>query len=324
MKNAYGCVRDLFQLKKKNRNLKVLLSIGGWTYSQAGKFIGPASTDAARKRFAESAVKVMADFGFDGIDIDWEYPTDTVQGGNYALLLKACREALDNYAKRNKQNYHYELTVAASAGAIHYKLQDLKAMDKYLDAWHLMTYDYSGTWDTTVGHQANVFKDPKNKGATKFDSDSAIRDYISSGVSPSKIVLGLPLYGRAFGNTQGLGKPFSGPGRGPMESGMWPYKALPAKGARATFDPKTGATWSYDSSTKELVSFDGPKSANFKAEYILKSGLGGAFFWEASGDKKGDQSLVGIMEKRLKGKLQKKQNMLSYPESQYANIKNGQ
>ncbi|KAL2212270.1 chitinase [Sarocladium strictum] len=320
-KKAYGCVGQLNELKKKNRNLKVLLSIGGWTYSQAGKFDNPASTDAGRKRFADSAVKLMADWGFDGIDIDWEYPKNKEQGKNFVLLLKACRVAMDNYAKKNKQSYHYELTVAASAGASHYNLQDLKGMDNYLDAWHIMTYDYSGSWDTTTGHQANVFKDPKNPEATKFDSDSAIRDYISRGIAPSKIVFGLPLYGRAFGNTQGLGKPFSGPGNGPLEGGMWLYKELPQPGGKPKFDSKTGGTWSYNPSTKELVSFDGPKSANFKAKYIMGKNLGGSFFWDASGDKKGEQSLVAIMAKNYQGKLQKKQNMLSYPESQYANIK---
>ncbi|KAK0392462.1 hypothetical protein NLU13_1957 [Sarocladium strictum] len=322
VKKAYGCVGQLMELKKKNRNLKVLLSIGGWTYSQAGKFRGPSSTDAGRKRFAESAVKLMANWGFDGIDIDWEYPENKQQGDNFVLLLKACRVALNNYATRNKQSYRYELTVAASAGYAKYSLQNLKGMDSYLDAWHLMTYDYAGTWDTTTGHQANVFKDTRNPLATKFDSDSAIRDYISRGISPGKIVFGLPLYGRSFGNTNGLGKPFSGPGRGPLEAGMYLYKNLPASGARPTFDSKTGGTWSYNSATKELVSFDGPKSANFKADYIIKKGLGGSFFWEATGDKQGAQSLVGVMANRFQGRLQRKQNMLSYPESQYANIKN--
>ena len=187
-----------------------------------------------------------------------------------------------------------------------------------------MTYDYAGTWDTTTGHQANVFKDPNNKAATKFDSDSAIRDYISRGIAPNKIVFGLPLYGRAFGNAQGLGKSYSGPGKGPLEAGMWLYKDLPRPGAKSYFDKRVGATHSFDSSTRELVSFDGPKSANFKAQYIIKKGLGGSFFWDASGDKKGDQSLVQILAKNFEGKLLRKQNMLSYPQSQWDNIRNGQ
>ncbi|CAG9938462.1 unnamed protein product [Clonostachys rosea f. rosea IK726] len=171
--NAYGNVKQLYLLKQKYRNLKTLLSI----------------------------VQLMSDWGFDGLDIDWEYPENQADSNNFVLLLQACRATLDKYAKDNNQNYRYPLTIAVSAGPEKYKLLNMKAMDQYVDTWNLMAYDYAGSWDTTTGHAANLFYSSANPQSTKFNTDQAVKDYIKGGVSPSKIVLGMPLYGRSFLNT---------------------------------------------------------------------------------------------------------------------------
>jgi chitinase len=303
--------------------MKTLLSIGGWTASQDGKF-GPAIGSAdGRRRFAESAVKLLADWGFDGLDIDYEYPETPEDAQNfvYLLRLREVRAALDNYAARHGQRYRYLLTVATSAGPDHYKILDLEAMDQYIDTWHLMAYDYAGSWDTVAGQQSNVFTDHQNPDSTKFSTDKAVDAYIRRGVDPSKIVLGLPLYGRSFENTDGLGKPYDGIGPGTIEPGVYLYRDLPRPGATVHVNRYTLSAYSYDPSARELVSFDNVETARLKAEYLQSRGLGGAVFWEASGDRAGEESLIRTLAREM-GHLDYSTNMLSYPESRFSNIQN--
>jgi len=320
-KNAYGCVKQMFLLKKQNRNMKVLLSIGGWTYSP--KFAPVAATEAGRQRFASSAVKLVTDWGFDGIDIDWEYPANAGEAQNFVQLLQACRQALDQYSAQHADGYHFLITVASPAGPKNYANMDMHGMDRYVDTWNLMAYDYAGSWDSTSGHQANLYDNPGNEQATKFSTERAVRDYTDRfSISPHKIMLGLPLYGRSFEATPGLGETYNGVGQGSIQSGVWLYKDLPRSGAKEAYDDVAKASYSYDPTTKELISYDTVSSAREKANYLKQKGLGGAVFWEASGDRSGDGSLIGTVMNQM-GRMDSSRNLLSYPISQYDNIRAG-
>ncbi|KAH7233951.1 glycoside hydrolase superfamily [Fusarium redolens] len=264
--NAYGCVEQIYGLKKKYRHMKVLLSIGGWTLST--NFPAAASTAATRKRFASSAVDIMKDWGFDGIDVDWEYPTGDVQASDMLLLLKAVREELDAYADKSASGHHFELSIAAPAGPEHYSVLRLADIGNVVDHINLMGYDYAGGFSNAAGHAANLY----------------VNDGIpAAGVPANKIVLGMPLYGRSFQNTVGLGGTFNGVGQG-----RWMY-----------CDNKAQGCYSYDSSTRELISFDTPES-----------GLGGTC------------SLIGTSNDALQS-LNKSENWLDYPASRYHNIASG-
>ncbi|CAE6496434.1 unnamed protein product, partial [Rhizoctonia solani] len=314
--NLYGNFKQLYLLKQKNRSLKVLLSIGGWTYSQAGHF--NFVTDAsARATFISSAISLLEDNGLDGIDIDYEYPSAGAQAQGYAALLSELRTALNTHATKKGETNPYQITAAVPAGKSNYANLLISQMDPSLTFWNLMAYDYAGSWSTTSDDQANLYG-PTN---SDTETDSAIKYYIANGATTSKLVMGMPLYGRAFENTNGIRQSFSGVGTGTWEAGVYDYKALPLSGAVVYEDSTLGSSYSYDSSKKELVSYDTPNIIRQKAAYIKDKGLGGGMFWELSSDKKGADSLVAISATNI-GTLDTTPNHLYYPGSQFDNIKN--
>ena len=312
-------------MKQKYRHLKMLLSIGGWTYSS--NFPGPASTPEGRQTFARSAVQLLNDLAFDGIDIDWEYPQDDAEAWNYVLLLEAVRMELDRFSMEQLGGQHLLLTVAAPCGANNYSKLRIAEMDRYLDFWNQMAYDFAGSWDSDAGHQANIFPSSKDPRSTPFSVDAAIRAYVAAGVHPSKLIFGLPLYGRAFEGTKGPGHSFNGVGEGSWENGVWDYKALPQDGADEHNDDQLLTSWSYSKKDKKMVSYDTPQVAWMKTQYIRNMGLGGAMWWELSGDHpvSNERSLVRTTVQGFGGPayLDRSPNVLVYPTSRYENIRNG-
>ncbi|KAJ7647329.1 glycoside hydrolase [Roridomyces roridus] len=331
--NLYGNFKAIYNLKKQNRHLKVLLSIGGWTYSL--KFHSVVISPAARAQFVRSSIKILEDYALDGLDVDYEYPSDKHQAAGYTELLKELRHGLDEHARRPGPNspprdYKYLLTIAAPCGPDNYQKLHVKEMDRYLDFWNLMAYDFAGSWDSVANHQANIYGGP-------ISASKSVEWYINQGVERSKIVLGVPLYGRSFMNTDGPGKPFSGIGPGSWEQGVYDYRSLPLPGAHVFRDEKAMASWSYDYEKKEMVSYDTEEVARWKGEYIRNEGLGGAMVWELSGDKGSSregmeggpgkdpqpgQSLVKVVQAAM-GEKDRSPNWLVYDHSQFDNVRKG-
>jgi len=330
--NVYGQFGQANKMKRKYRNTKFGLSIGGWTLSD--KFSGICSTDVGRKTFVQSSVQMMIDLGLDFISLDWEYP---VEGGNdqslgthspndiknFVLLLKEFREAYKNL------DFKAELSVASPAGASKYKHWDMPSICGLLDHINIMAYDFSGGWGSYTDHSSNLYLDPNHPPGDKFSVHGAVTDYIQMGCPSEKIVLGVPLYGHSFENTEGLYNGFSKPTDGswlPGGEGIYDYKRLPFPGSIELYDEKLVASYTYNPSEKKFISYESPRSMAVKLQYIKDMKLGGTMFWEGSADHTAgfDRSLI-TQAYNFYGmeNMAYDLNNINYPMSKYDNIRNG-
>ena len=138
--------------------------------------------------------------------------------------------------------------------------------------------------------------------------------------------MGIPLYGRSFTGTAGLGKPFSGVGSGSWENGVWDYKVLPIAPAVEQYDAEAGASYSWDAQNQIIVSYDNMQSLHKKTAYISSKSLGGAMYWEANGDRNTTSTSLmhaAFGDLSASGGIEQVQNTLSYSGSQYDNMKAG-
>gem|GEM_PF-79335 len=298
-----GNWNQLKQLKAKYPNLKVLISLGGWTWSRG---FSSAARPENRQAFVASCIDAYikgnlpvtdgaggsgAALGvFDGIDIDWEYPVacgiecgKPEDNANFTALMAEFRRQLDAVRPG------LLLTVAVGAGIDKIRVTDPAAYHPYLDYINVMTYDFHGAWDAKTNHQSALFdspNDPSTGDQKLYNSNDAIEAFISRGVPAAKLNLGIGYYGRgwtgvASGNN-GMYQTAGGAAPGTYEAGIEDWKVLKNLAWQGYTDNTAGATWIYNGST--LWSFDTPANITRKMGYVKTQGLGGAFVWEFSGD----------------------------------------
>ncbi len=306
-----GNFGELKRLKAKYPHLKTIISVGGWTWSN--RFSDMAADEKTRKVFAESTVAFLRAYGFDGVDLDWEYPgVETIPGGsyrpedkqNFTLLLQDVRNALNKAgAEDGKQ---YLLTIASGASQRYADHTELKKISQILDWINIMTYDFHGGWEATSNHNAALYKDPNDPAAnTNFYVDGAINVYTNEGVPVDKLVLGVPFYGRGWKScgkeNNGQYQPCKPGSDGKLASkgtwddystgdtGVYDYGDLAANyvnknGFVRYWNDTAKVPYLYNATTGTFISYDDNESMKYKTDYIKTKGLSGAMFWELSGD----------------------------------------
>lgn len=276
-------------LKQVNPNLKTLISVGGWSWS--GRFSDAALTDASRTVFADSCVDFIVKYGFDGVDLDWEYP---VSGGmstntkrpedkqNFTLLLKKVRERLD--ARGLTDGKHYLLTIAGGAGSGYVNNTELGILHQYIDYANIMTYDIHGTWDKYTDFNSPLYNNSDTSPQYKWSIDSSVNAWLNAGFPAAKLVLGIPFYGYRYdavtNSNNGLYQTYSGGASISYANIASNY--LNKTGFVRYYHQQSMVPWLFNGST--FISYDDPQSIGAKTQYIKTKNLGGAAVWELSQD----------------------------------------
>jgi chitinase len=309
-----GNFQQLRALKALHPDLKVLISIGGWTFSKY--FSDAALTKESRQRFASSCIDLFikgdlpgpvegdgsggpgaAAGVFDGIDVDWEWPGSEGNAGNvirpqdkenFTKLMQEFRKQLHEAGKNVHADYLLTAFLPASAAKIDagFEVPDIFGPLSFAT---VQGYDFHGAWEPTTNHQSNLYTSPSDPASPSFSDDQVVNAYLSRGAPPKELVVGVPFYSRGWTGVDpannGLYQSSSGAAPGTWEAGVDDYKVAKARltsGFTRYEDSSAGAAWLFDGTS--FWTFDDPPVMTAKAEYVREHKLGGIMFWELSGD----------------------------------------
>jgi len=302
-------LRKLSELKKKNPGLKILISIGGWSWSK--NFSDATLTDTSTRNFALSAVDIVSKFNLDGIDIDWEYPGMIGDGNmyrpedkqHYTALFKELRERLNDLSRTTQVKYYVTTAVGGSQSYIDHTEMD--KVQQYADYINIMSYDYAGGWDTISSHHTNLYVSSAD--SNQYSAHRSIQAFIAAGVPVAKIVIGMAFYGKGWqmGSTDNNGlyrraiKSARGGGFTYLKDSL-----VNKNGYKEYWDAAARAPYLFNAEKKIFISYDNERSVKEKCKYVKQHQLGGAMFWEYNNDKK--EYLLKIIAHKFK--YEKKNN----------------
>ena len=289
-------LQNILALKAGHPKLRVTISVGGWG---AGGFSEAAATVEGRRRFARSAVAMLRAQHVDGLDVDWEYPGHHESGitssendrENFTALLAELRARLDEASaldgRKSAARYTLSIAIADAEFVDHI---DIAAVDRQIDWFNLMTYDFVNGMTPTTGHHSGLHASALTP-PTARTADRAVRQFLAAGVAPGKLVLGAAFYGREFaevapahdGLYQRYGHFVAYRGWKKLESDY-----IDKNGYQRHWDAAAQAPFLWNAKTRHFISYENTQSLKAKATYVRSNRLGGIMYWEQDEDPKGE------------------------------------
>ena len=284
---APEAVRQLREMSRQHPDTSFIFSASSGWYS--GDFSDAASTAERRSRFARSAIELLREFEFDGIDIDWEYPDGTIRESdpqNLTLLLKEIRRQMDEAEKEDGKTY--ELTMAAAPAPWNADPLEVDKISDYLDSISVMNYNFHGAWSSNTHFNAPLYTSPDAPNPSSvLTCDGAMQYWADQPIANEKLDFGLPFYGRAYENVSnenlGLFQSFSGSD----SVTYWnAHENIKTKaGYQYHWHPDARVPWLYSEKDDVFISYDDRHSIMEKSKYVRDNGFGGMMCWELSQDR---------------------------------------
>jgi chitinase len=271
------------KIKQANPGLKTMIAVGGWTHNDPGplqkRFSDLAADPSARKAFAITAVNFLRNFGFDGLDLDWEYPGAIDRGGtqedkaHYVLLVEEIRKAFDAAPE------NFELSMAVPMSSYYLQGFDLPALAQHVHWFNLMAYDFHGHWDNPA---------VVNPHTSISDIATSHQLFIDAGIPSEKLVLGLAAYGRTYTlsdtscTTPGCGFNGAKATTCTNSNGFMSYfeiENIISSNSYDILDVDTNSGTMYLVKGDQWIGFDNESTFASKIQYAESSCMRGTFVW---------------------------------------------
>ena len=275
---------------------KILIAIGGWGNSD--EFSPILSDSLKRITFISNIISFLETNQYDGVDIDWEFPSSESDRKNLSIFINDLRSAMDDTGE------YYLLSMAISSGSWSGQWFEYDELSKYLDWFGVMTYDYHGSWTNHAGHNSPMYS-PNNcsDGSINSSLEYLIKE---RNIPPSKIILGIPFYGKEF-NASGVYKIQAG------NVADLRFNSIPIQNLEWThyWDNYSKVPYLINNNSTKIITYDDSLSVHIKTQESIKQNLSGIMVWAIGYDvKNGIQPLVdSIKNSLLKVSIESKESI---------------